>query len=161
VKGRKPAPAAAASNVVAGPGADRGVELPEPDWMMAWPGEEWATRSAELASEFWEKVRFHMERAGTLGPENASALEILAINYARWRLAEAHVLAHGPVVAAPRTGVPMQNPYLSIANAAAEKVMKLEAELGLPPSMRARVSKAQGQKRAARASDAFLKQKGG
>ena len=53
--------------------------------------------------------------------------------------AELHVNEFGAIVAAPRTGVPMQNPHLSIATKAADTVSRVAAELGLTPSSRQRV----------------------
>jgi len=152
MKGRKPI--APASNVVAGPFS--GVGLTEPEWITEYPDDEWGEAAAALASERWHAIVSDMTRLGTLGPENAGALEILSVHYARWRLAEAHIAKHGPVVPAPRTGTPMQNPYLSIANGAAERVLKLEAELGLPPSMRGRVTRAPARKTTGTSADRFL-----
>ena len=48
---------------------------------------------------------------------------------------------HGVLVAAPRTGVPMHNPYLAVANKAAELVAKMASELGLTPAARGKVTK--------------------
>lgn len=152
MRGKKPA--APVDNVVAGVFALASVS--EPDWLTEYPGESWGERAAEIASEKWNAAVADMTRMRTLGPENATALEMLAVSYARWRLAEAHITKHGPVVPAPRTGTPMQNPYLSIANGAAERCMKIEAELGLPPSMRGRVSKAAAVKKVTNAADRFL-----
>lgn len=154
MRGKKPAPAK--TNVVTGvfPVAD--VELTEPNWKEKPADDKWAQRAANLASEYWAGAIANMQRLGTLGDENRRAIELAATQYARWKLAEAHVAKHGPVVAAPRTGVPMQNPYLSIANKAAELLIKLEADLGLPPSMRGRVTKAESQKRVGVAADKYL-----
>ena len=100
-----------------------------------------------------------MGRQKTIGPENGGQIEIYCTNYARWRLAEAHVAENGPVLKAKKTGVPMLNLYLPVANKAAEIVNKIAADLGLPPSMRARVTRAHGMKKRALASDEFLKPK--
>ena len=143
MRGRKPAPAQAKANIISGVFPRGPVELVEPNWREKIAGEEWGKRQSKIASGRWREIVSAMRAMGTLGPENSSAIEIASTNYARWKLAEAHVAEHGPVVAAPRTGVPMQNPYLSIANSAAAIVIKLEAELGLPPSMRGRVTKSE------------------
>ena len=153
MRGRKPI--VAADNVVAGPFTGPGVALAEPDWLTAFP-DGWGEAAAALAAARWRGAVADMTRLRTLGPENAAALEILAVNYARWRLAVAHVAVHGPIVPAPRTGVPMHNPYLAVANGAAEKVLKIEVELGLPPSMRGRVGRAEAAKKAPSAADRFL-----
>lgn len=77
---------------------------------------------------------------GMLGRENRAPLAIYCQNWARMIDAELHVAEHGVVVAAPRTGVPMHNPHLAIANKAAELVAKIAVEFGMTPSSRTRVS---------------------
>lgn len=159
MRGKKPV-AAMAFNVVDG-GFGAVPDLPEPEWTLRVDAAKWGKQAAMLASEQWDVVAAHMRAAGTVGPENAATIEVYCRQYARWLLAEAHVSEHGPIVAAPRTGVPMQNPYLSVANAAAALLIKTAAELGLPPSMRARVTKANGAKKKQSAADAYLGRKGG
>jgi phage terminase small subunit len=70
---------------------------------------------------------------GDLGPEVLATLEAFCIQFARMRQAEAHVADHGVVVAAPRTGVPMHNPHLAIANRAAEMLLKFAKALRISP----------------------------
>ncbi len=161
MRGRKPKPARADSKVITGLFGGGAVVLVEPNWKVVIAGDDWQERQAEIAGEKWASVICSMTRDGTLSTENASAIEMLSVQWARWKLAEAHVAKHGPIVAAPRTGVPMQNPYLSVANAAAEKVLKIEAELGLPPSMRGRVGKATRTVTKQRAADAYRTPKAG
>lgn len=144
MRGRKPKPEIK-GNVVAGPFPGRGVPVPiEPDWLTRPADGDWGERAARLASFRWQAAVAEMTEMQTYGPENAAALEMLAVNYARWKLAEAHVTKHGPIVPAPRTGVPMRNPYLEVANGALERVMKIETELGLSPTSRGRVAKRAG-----------------
>lgn len=144
MRGRKPNPAKAAGT------ADHSTEsvadnrmpgaIVEPAWtILAAPN--YAEGVAALAAEKWRELAGEMTALGTLGPENALALEILCVQYARWRLAEAEVAKYAPVIRAPKTGVAMQNPFLSIANAAADRFLKFAAELGLTPAMRGRVEK--------------------
>lgn len=76
---------------------------------------------------------------GVLGQENRAALAIYCQNWARWVTAEDHINTHGVIVAAPRTGAPMQNPNVVIANNAADRLIRIAAEFGLTPSSRQRV----------------------
>lgn len=92
----------------------------------------------------WRRLVADLHEAGTLGRENGAAMEIYVRNLVRMREAEEHVLKHGVIVPAPRTGVPMHNPFLTVANAAAKVVKELAVELGLTPSSRGRVSKIGG-----------------
>ncbi|WP_448192717.1 phage terminase small subunit P27 family [Azospirillum sp. sgz301742] len=82
-----------------------------------------------LARDEWKRVAAVLADRGDLGPETLGALEIYCINYGRWRDAEAHVAEHGAVVAAPKTGVPMHSPHLTVANRASEMCLKLAKAL--------------------------------
>ena len=46
---------------------------------------------------------------------------------------------HGPIVKAPKTGTPMQSPYLSVVNKAKDQMHKYLVELGMTPSARSRI----------------------
>lgn len=87
----------------------------------------------------WGRVTADMRAMRTLGHEVRAVLAIYCQNWARMLESEAHVSEHGAVVPAPRTGVPMHNPHLAIANRAADVVARLASELGLTPSSRTRV----------------------
>jgi P27 family predicted phage terminase small subunit len=91
------------------------------------------------AREEWARVLLDLAAMGVLGRENRVALAIYCQAWARMVRAERHIAEHGEVVPAPRTGTPMHNPYLSIANRAADTVMKIATEFGLTPSSRSRV----------------------
>lgn len=157
MRGRKPE----AAKVVTGAFPASAVDIAEPEWINAFAAEAWQAESARLASEKWRAVRDAMTEAQTLATANAGALEALAVQYARWRLAEDCVARDGPVIKSGQSGVPMQNPYLSIANSALTFVLKLESELGLPPTMRERVGRVAGVKRKGLAADGYLKPKAG
>lgn len=134
MRGRKPMPpeqrleayglSADAADIPKAPG--------EPDMP---PGFD-ATHAAE-----WDAVINDLRAAHTLSREIGATVEVYVRNLIRMRQAEEHVAAHGAIVPAPRTGVPMQNPYLAVANRAAKEVRSAAAELGLTPSSRGRVSK--------------------
>lgn len=138
-------------------GGFEGSSIVEPDWRVSAPDADWGARAAKLASEQWGIITVAMRRAGTLSEENVGQVEVYCVNYARWKLAEAMVAKLGPIVKAPKTGVPMHNPYLAVANKAAEIVNKNAADLGLPPSMRGRVTKAKHAEKTQRVSDRYLK----
>lgn len=141
MRGRKPAaPRTADAEAAHARGvAPPAVAMDEPDWTHL-AGEEWGPAAARYAAERWQVIRREMERLGTLGPENGTQLEAAAVLYARWRLAEAKIAKLGPVVMA-KNGMAMPNPYLSVAQQALDRLMKIEGDLGLTPAMRARVGK--------------------
>ncbi|BCH32625.1 hypothetical protein MesoLjLc_45550 [Mesorhizobium sp. L-8-10] len=153
MRGRKPA----ASNVIDGVFSGAAPALLEPDWTLPFEEGKWGERRAELASERWAQLVASMSARGTLDRDNNALVEIAAGAYADWRLAEAHVAKFGPIVPAPKTGVPMHNPYKAIADAAAKRLQSAESALGIPPVERGRATQVQRGKKVSRAADAYLK----
>lgn len=134
MKGRKPT--APELRLIQG-GSHKGArENPKPAAARVSPPEH----LSGLALATFRRVAGNMATMGTLGAENREALAIYSTNWARMVEAEKHVAEHGAIVPAPRTGTPMHNPYLAVANRAAATVAKLAAELGLTPTARARLS---------------------
>ena len=135
VRGKKPKPAA--TRQAEGNRARRPIRV-GPDTAAGLPDAPAHLIDEALAE--WHRMVPVLDGMGLLGKENRATLAIYCANWARMVEAEAHVSEHGSVVPAPRTGVPMHNPYLSIANKAAELVSKMAAEFGMTPSSRTRVS---------------------
>ncbi len=94
------------------------------------------------AQEEWRRVLEDARPLGLLGRENRAVLALYCQAWARMTVAERHINEHGSVVPAPRTGVPMQNPHVSIARSAGDRVAKMAVEMGLTPSSRSRVGAA-------------------
>ena len=86
-----------------------------------------------LAAEEWHRVVAVLHERGDLDAAILGTLESYAIHYERWRQAEAHVRDYGLMVEAPRTGVPMENPHVSIANKAASMTLRLAKALQILP----------------------------
>lgn len=162
MRGRKPNPTPA-SNVVPGPfpGADAPeVDIEEPNWLLTVNVRQWGARRAKIASERWKTLTQSLARKGLLDVDNDVLIEMACGAYADWKLAEAHVARYGVMMPAPKTKVPMHNPYKAIADAAMKRVMAAERELGIPPVERGRAEKAPpraGRKK--RAADAYLPSK--
>jgi P27 family predicted phage terminase small subunit len=96
----------------------------------------------EAARPVWDATIAAMVDAGTLAAESLVAIERYCLFYDRWREAEAMMAADGVVVRAKRTGVPAVSIWFSISRVAAVQMGKLEAELGLVPARRGRVTRA-------------------
>jgi P27 family predicted phage terminase small subunit len=94
-----------------------------------------------LAAETWHQALSWLIAARTWDSTCLPQLERYAITYARWRWAEAKVAEEGVVTPAARTGTPMPNPLLWIARGEADRLLRLEAELGFGPTARSRVRK--------------------
>lgn len=69
-----------------------------------------------------------------------SVLEIWACAADLYRQAQAGISETGLLVKAPLTGVPMQSPYLAIANKQAQIMTRSATEMGFTPASRSRVS---------------------
>jgi phage terminase small subunit len=94
---------------------------------------------AGLAAAEWQRVARVIAERGDLDQAALGVLEAYSIHYGRWRGAEAHVAEFGAVVPAPRTGVPMHNPQLAVANRSADALLKLAKALRITPDTRPRV----------------------
>lgn len=153
--GRKASTTIPLMNVVEGDFAHP-IELPQPDWQFDVGEGDWGEKVAEIAAEQWEIVTSQMRASGILAPENASHIELYCVNYARWKMAEAMIAKHGPLtMSVIRKGL-VKSPYLTIANKAAELMVKIGSDLGLTPAMRGRVTQAKRAEKTARASDRYL-----
>lgn len=93
------------------------------------------------ARRTFRAIAIEMQAAGTLGTENARTIERYATTYARWREAEAKVAELGMLTAAPKTGTPMYSLWLAIAHQEADRLARLEADLGLTPASRNRLGR--------------------
>lgn len=69
-----------------------------------------------------------------------SVLEVWACAADLYRKAQAGISKTGLLVKAPNTGVPMQSPYLAIANKLAQIMTKAATEMGFTPASRSRVT---------------------
>ena len=69
-----------------------------------------------------------------------SVLEIWACAADLYRQAQAGIGKTGLLVKAPHSGVPMQSPYLAIANQQAQIMTQAALEMGFTPASRSRIS---------------------
>jgi hypothetical protein len=97
-----------------------------------------------------------MTARGTYDTDNNALVEMAAAAYADWKLGEAHVAKFGPVVPAPKSNVPMHNPYKAIADGAFKRMVVAEDRLGIPPVERGRATKAGSKRKGKNAADAYL-----
>jgi P27 family predicted phage terminase small subunit len=88
----------------------------------------------------WHEVVAWLTAARTIGLECAPLVERYALTFARWREAEAQLAAGGLMLKAEGTGTLYPSPWLYVARGEGAVLLKLEAELGLGPSARGRVT---------------------
>jgi P27 family predicted phage terminase small subunit len=87
----------------------------------------------------WRRMAPLLASLGLLSRLDRAALAAYCATYARWAASEAAIAKSGTIVAAPKSGTPMVNPYLGVAERALDRMAKLLTEFGLTPSSRARI----------------------
>lgn len=94
---------------------------------------------SEGAKDAW---RYAIENAPAhlLKRLDMSVLEVWACAADLYRKAQAGLAKTGLLIKAPNTGVPMQSPYLAIANKQAQIMTKAATEMGFTPASRSRVT---------------------
>ena len=97
---------------------------------------EYMTDGAKLA---W---RYAIESAPVhlLKRLDMSVLEVWSCAADLYRKAQIGITKTGLLMKAPNTGVPMQSPYLAIANKQAQIMTKAAVEMGFTPASRSRIS---------------------
>lgn len=100
----------------------------------------------------WEEDFPLLVRNGMITDVDVNAFARYCQAYGRMIVAESMVAKQGEVLIAP-SGFPVQNPYLAVANKAAEQMHKAETEFGMTPSSRSRVSKTPPKKKTNRFLD--------
>ena len=112
------------------------LPIPEPSWPTATEG--YGAEAAAIASRKWHDLIELLTERGVDVEAHETQLETYAVTYARMVMAERHVAEHGPMVPAPRTGVPMHNPWLAIARQCQATLMKLDKALAPPAGKKAK-----------------------
>lgn len=106
--------------------------LDEPNWGELLP----AAIDQESAAEHWAEIVAEMRSQQKLADVNGHAISRLVVARILYEINARTVMQEGAVIKAPKTGVPMQHPALSIMNKQAEICAQLEAELTLSPRKR-------------------------
>lgn len=139
-------------NVVEGTGS----VIPEPHWRMLLNDD----LEIEAASEYWRTVTTEMRERTILSPTNRHAIQRLIMAYLTFDRCS-RIVAEQGAVTKPKRGNPKAiarlSPHFTAMREAGNDAAQIEAELGLSPRRRASAAKVEGKKRAARASDTYLK----
>jgi P27 family predicted phage terminase small subunit len=135
MRGRKPKPTVL--KLVTGNPGKRRLNLKEPK-----PPGALDDPPAHLSSGAQEAWRLAIRSAppGLLRKLDGSILEIWACAADLYIKAQAGMAKTGLLIKAPNSGVPIQSPYLAIANKQAQIMMRAAAEMGFTPASRSRVS---------------------
>lgn len=133
------------------PGGD-GVP-PEPDWASIYMDEF----DILEAHEQWTIVVNELRDASTLAVSNGHSIKRLVEFRVQYERSSKHVAEHGPVLKGKRAKVGQWNPHWSVMRQADEVIRVIEAELGIAPARRGKVTKVQRGKKTSRAADSYLK----
>ncbi len=134
-RGRTPKPTAL--KLIAGNPGKRKLNPrePKPEGVLIEP----PAYLSDGAKEAWHAA-VRAAPPGLLRTLDGSILEVWACAADLYNKAQTGLVKTGLLVKAPNTGVPMQSPYLAIANKQAQIMMKAAAEMGFTPASRSRVT---------------------
>lgn len=134
MRGRKPLPTAL--KMLTGNPGKRPLNANEPRPVLRVPPCP-KTLQGQARSE-WRRITRELMSVGMISGLDLAALSIYCSAYAQWIEAQEQVKKLGAVVKSP-SGFPIFNPYWSIANKAAEQMLKVASEYGLTASSRSRL----------------------
>jgi P27 family predicted phage terminase small subunit len=88
----------------------------------------------------WQRTAPMLHRLGLLSEADLDALVLYCATFARWKVAERELRAHGMILK-PKRGrqLPIVNPYLHISTKAQAQCRAMLIEFGLTPVSRTRV----------------------
>ena len=86
----------------------------------------------------WKRLGQELLILGLVTTIDTGALAMYCQAWGRWLEAEEALRKYGVMVKSPN-GLPMQSPYLAVANKAMEQMRSLLAEFGMSPASRTRV----------------------
>ena len=94
----------------------------------------------KVAKAEWKRVSAELSAAGLLTSVDRAALAAYCAAWSRWVNAEEIIQKIGVVFLSPKSGYPIQSPYVSIANTALATMHRFATEFGMTPSSRSRIN---------------------
>lgn len=95
------------------------------------------------AKKEWHRISAELIAMGMLTIVDRAALAGYCASWSRWIKAEQQIEKYGMVVKSPKSGFPIQNPYVGISNTAMDSMRKFLVEFGMTPAARSRVNATQ------------------
>jgi P27 family predicted phage terminase small subunit len=87
----------------------------------------------------WKRISKELSRLGLLTSVDRAALAAYCSAYGRWVEAERGLQKSAALIVKAPSGQPIQNPFVSIINAALDQMRKFLTEFGMTPSSRSRL----------------------
>jgi len=94
----------------------------------------------KVAKAEWKRISKELAAVGLLTAVDRAALAAYCQCWSRWVAAEEKIRETGLVVRSAKSGYPIQNPFVAIANTALDLMRKFLTEFGLTPASRSRLS---------------------
>jgi P27 family predicted phage terminase small subunit len=88
----------------------------------------------------WKRISAELISLGLLTAVDRAALAAYCQSWSRWVAAEEGIAKFGSVIKSPKSGFPIQNPHVSIANTALDSMRKFIVEFGMSPASRSRLT---------------------
>src|ERR1700732_3971707 len=79
----------------------------------------------------WNRISAHLTSLGLLTAVDRAALAVYCQAWSRWVKAENEIKKFGLVIKSPKDGMPVLNPYVTIANNSLDQLRKFGVEFGL------------------------------
>jgi P27 family predicted phage terminase small subunit len=111
---------------------------------------------AEARKE-WKRISNELAAVGLVSAVDRAALSAYCQCWSRWCSAEKEIQQTGAVIKSPKSGYPVQNPFVGIANTALDQMRKFLIEFGLTPASRSRISLDLSTNTAEDSFDAFMR----
>ena len=93
----------------------------------------------KVARAEWKRVAADLSKIGLLTSVDRAALAAYCSAWSRWITAEESIGRFGLVIKSPKSGFPIANPYVGIANTALDLMRKFLIEFGMTPASRSRI----------------------
>jgi len=93
----------------------------------------------DAAKREWKRISAELVSLNLLTSVDRAALSAYCASWSRWMDAETNVQKYGAVIKSPKSGFPIQNPYVGIANTALDQMRKFLVEFGMTPASRSRI----------------------
>jgi len=87
----------------------------------------------------WKRISADLTTLGLLTNVDRAALAAYCSAWSRWVAAEKSIQKFGTVIKSPKSGFPIQNPFVGVANTALDQLRKFAVEFGLTPASRSRL----------------------
>lgn len=98
----------------------------------------------KIARAEWKRVSKALTDQNLLTIVDRAALAAYCAAYSRWANAEENLQKFGSVIKSPKSGFPIANPYVGIANTSLTLMRQFLTEFGMTPASRSRIAVADG-----------------